>query len=221
MTNRLPRKTAMSMQLGLCTLLIFCVLLVAGCGAIKFIAVQAAPTTEKVAPEFNRLPARTVLVYVWAPPEILWDYPKVRLDLAANVSAYLQQNVKDITVVPPLRVESYLEKSHSFEMDPVDVGKHFRADMVVHLAIYQFSMRDQGFAHFYQGRISSSVVVHDLSRPDQPPERIPLREVIVAVPEDHPVGFANIRPEQLRQATYEVFAVEVGKKFHEYERPVD
>src|SRR4029077_18294273 len=102
---------------------------------------------------------------VWAPPEILWDYPKVRLDLAAYVGAYLDKNVKNITVTDPLHVEQYLEQGGSSgEADPVEVGKHFHADMFVHLSVYQFSMRDPGMAHFYRGRIASSVVVYDLTR---------------------------------------------------------
>ena len=31
----------------------------------------------------------------------------------------------------------------------------------------------------------------------------------------------NTDPAQIRQATYDVFAVETGKKFHEYERAIN
>ena len=192
----------------------------AGCTLARSLMVQTAPTTEKVAPEFNRLAGKQVLVYVWAPPEILWDYPKVRLDLAAQLSAYLAKNVKGLTVVDPLRVEAHIEKSSDSDRDPVAVGRHFRADMVVHLAIYKLSMRDPGMSHFQRGRIGSSVVVHDLTQADTTAQRTPLKDVEVAVPDEGPVGFLNMRPEQVRQATYDAFTIEVGKKFHEYERPV-
>jgi len=81
-------------------------------------------------------------------------------------------------------------------------------------------MRDPGMANFYRGRIGSSVVVHDMSKPNEPAERVQLKDVRVAVPDDKSAGFPNIRPDQIRQATYDAFAVEVGKKFHETERPI-
>ena len=196
-------------------------LMVWGCTLARSLMVQTAPRTEKVAAEFNRLPGKKAAVCVWAPPEILWDYPKVRLDLAALVSAHLSQNVKGVTLVDPLQVEAYLEKSTDAEREPRKLGRHFRADMVVHLAVYKLSMRDPGMSQFQRGRLGSSVVVYDLTQSDEAAGRIPLKEVEVAVPKEGPLGFLNMRPEQVRQATYEAFAVEVGKKFHDYERPLD
>ncbi len=190
-----------------------------GCSFIKTAMLMTSPQTEKVDAEFNRLEGHKALVYVWAPPEVLWDYPKVQLDLAAYVTAYLEKNVKKVTMIPAVRVESYLEKSGSLQVDPVELGKHFEVDMVVHVSVFQFSMRDPGYAQFYRGRIGASVVAWDLSKPGEPADRVPLRDVMVVVPPDSNLGYINTRPEQIRQATYETFAVEVGKKFHEWERP--
>ena len=196
--------------------------LMAGCNIVKTIGILTGPKSEKVEAQFNRLADARVLVYVGIPPEIAWDYPKIRLDLAAYLSDYLRPNVPSATLVDPLLVERYLEKHRVPEVDPIQIGQHFRAEMVVHLEVYQFSMRDPGMAQFYRGRIGASVAVHDLSEPDQPPERFDLGEVVVAVPEEGQgrIGFANIQPDQLRQQTYQVFTVEVGKKFHAYERPI-
>jgi hypothetical protein len=116
-------------------------------------------------------------------------------------------------------VEAHLEKKGDMQADPVELGKHFDADMVVHVSVFQFSMRDPGFAQFYRGRISASVVVWDLATAGEPAERVPLRDVVVAVPPDSNLGYTNTPPEQIRQATYDAFAVEVGRKFHEWERP--
>jgi len=209
------------MRFTLCGLIICTTGLMTGCNLTKPIFLLSAPNTEKVAPEFNRLPEKKVLVYVWAPPEIRFDYPKVCLDLSAYVSGYLKENVEKIELVDPVRIESYVEKSNTFENDPIVLGKHFKADMVIHLCVYKFSMRDPGMANFYRGRISSSVTVFDLTKEDALPERIPLKDVIIAVPENNSIGFYNADPLQVRQATYNAFAVELGKKFHEYERPLD
>jgi hypothetical protein len=68
--------------------------------------------------------------------------------------------------------------------------------------------------------MSASVQVIDLTDEEGPEQVIPLREVGVVVPESGPVGFHNATPEQVRVATHEAFAIEVGKKFHEHERPL-
>lgn len=203
----------------LCLLIASCLPVLAGCDAFRAMAVMAQPPTEKVNAEFNRLEGKKTLVYVWGPADILWDYPKVRLDLAAYISAYLEKNVKKITVVPAVRVESYLEEISSPNIDPVEVGKHFEAEMVVHVSIFQLSMRDPGYANLYKGRLGGSIVVWDMSKSGEPAERVPLRDVVVTVPPGQSVGMPNTRPEQIRQATYDTFAVEVGRKFHEWERP--
>src|SRR5262249_20684393 len=148
-----------------------------------------------------------VLVYVWAPPEVLWDYPKIRLDLASYISANLDKNIKKVTMIPPARVESYLEQTNALQVDPVELGKHFEAEMVIHVSVFKFSMRDPGMAHFYRGRIGASIVVWDMSRSGEPAERVPLKDVNVVVPAEKDIGLPNIQPDQLRQSTYDAFAV--------------
>ncbi len=194
--------------------------LFSGCEAVKWAAYTTAPQTEKVSAECKLLQNQTVLVYAWAPPEVLWDYPKIRLNLSAYVSEYLRQHVEEIEVINYYRVEKYVEKQNVFEIDPVELGERFRADMVLQLDVYKFSIRDPGRAHLYRGRLASSVEVHDLTSPEEP-ERIQLEDVEVTYPEEKAIGFSNVRPEQVRQGTYELFAVEVGKKFHDHEKPFE
>ena len=206
---------------GTFMLALFLAPLAVGCDAIRQIALQTAPKSENVVAEFNRLPGKTVLVSVWVPPEVKWDYPHIRLDFASHVGAYLKENVKHVTLVDPYQVEAYLDKSPRIEVDPVELGRHFHADMVVHLGLYQFSVRDPGYSQYYRGRAASSVEAHDLTVKDKIPPRYPLKEVKMAYPDEKAIGFANARADQVRQATYEVFATEVGKKFHSWERPLD
>ncbi len=58
-----------------------------------------------------------------------------------------------------------------------------------------------------------------MTKPDEP-ERNVLQDVKVVVPEQGPVGVANATADQIRQQTYDAFTVEVGKKFHQWERPI-
>jgi hypothetical protein len=144
----------------------------------------------------------------------------VALDLAAYISEYLQQNVKGVSVVDYLRVASYMEKTPESDNDPVGVGKQFNADMVLQVSVHKLSVRDPGMAHFYRGRMAASVAVYDMTKPNELPERTPLQDVEVAVPEEGAVGVTNVTPSQMRQQTYIAFTAAVGKKFHEYERPI-
>ena len=193
-----------------------------GCNLVKAFTLLTAPTTEKVPAEYSHLTGQRVLVYVWIPTEIAWDYPKIRLDLSASLANHLHRNVEDVTMVDPIRVEAHLEKSKLSQPDVTELGRQFRADHVVQVTVYKFSMRDPGLAHYYRGRVGASVTVHDLREADGGSEPFPLGEVVVAVPEEseQPIGYGNIRPDVLRQETYRVFTVELGKKFHVYERPV-
>jgi len=221
MSDRLREAPTPRTRLVVRVLLMLSAPLVPGCNLIESIVLQTAPGTEKVSAEFNRLPGKTALVYVWVDAETKWAHPKVRLDLAAYLSEYLEKNVKDVTVADYYLVEDYLEKANSFDVNLDKLARHFGADMVVHLSVYRFSLRDQGMHHFYRGRLGASVEVHDLSRPNEPQERIPLEDAEVAVPEEGVVGLANTTPAQIRQMTYYAFTEEVGRKFHDYERALD
>jgi hypothetical protein len=119
-----------------------------------------------------------------------------------------------------LTVERYLDQQNALEQDPVELGKHFKADIVLHLSVYEFSLRDPDMAHFYRGRLGASVQVYDMTKGEEP-ERTALQDAKVIVPEDAPVGVENTTAAQIRQATYDAFTVEVGKKFHQWEKPIE
>ena len=191
-----------------------------GCGPTGALLAMTLPNTEKVPPEFNRLPEHTVLIHAYALPEIRWAYDKVTLDVAAYLSDYLQQHVKKVNIVDVVRVATYMEKTPDSENDPVGVGKQFGADIVIEVSVYKLSVRDPDMAHFYRGRMSASVVAYDLTRPNEPPERIPLTDVEVVVPEEGPVGLTDTSGAEVRQQTYVAFTTKAGRKFHEYERPI-
>jgi hypothetical protein len=93
---------------------------------------------------------------------------------------------------------------------------------VIHVSVYRLTLRDPGMAHFWRGRLGASVEVIDLSGPeDALPERVPLGEVDVVEPEERPIGMANATALQIRQQTYDAFTQKVGRKFHDYERPLE
>jgi len=191
-----------------------------GCAMIKASAYFLQPTSETMNAEFKGLEGKQVLIYVWTGPEIAWDYPKLRLDLSAYLGDYLHKKVPKARMVDPLQVERFLEQRNTLEQDPAELGRHFKADVVLHLSVYEFSMRDPEMAHFYRGRLAASIQVYDLAKPEEP-QRTLLQDAKVVVPEDAPIGIENTTADKVRQMTYDAFTVQVGKKFHQWERPIE
>ena len=191
-----------------------------GCNAMqamRSLIYQTAPQKDKVDAEYAGLDGHKVLVYVWAKPETLWDYPQMRLDLAAHLSAYLKENVKKADIIPAPQVEAYIKGLSTMSPEPADIGRNFHADRVIHLSIYKFSTRDPGMSQFFRGRISASVVVQDLSAKDGTVKRVPLQDVVVAVPEEG-LGLHGISADQVRDMTYREFTQVAGRKFHDWEK---
>lgn len=197
--------------------------LLGGCNVMegmRALAAYSAPTTEKIPAEFEGLDKGKAVVYVWAPPETLWDYPQLRLDLSAHLMAYLKENIKELEVIPAPQVETYVKSLSSMNPDAGEIGRHFHADKVIHISIYKFSLRDPGMSQFYRGRISGSVVVQDLSAKDGTVKRTPLQDVVITVPEDGLVGYYNTTADQVRDMVYKEFTQATGRKFHNWEKEV-
>ena len=191
-----------------------------GCNAIqamRSLIYQTAPQTEPVDAEYAGLDDHKVLVYVWANPETLWDYPHLRLDLTAHLSSYLKENVKKADVIPAPQVEAHIKSLSTMHPEPADIARHFHADEVIHVSVYKFSMRDPGMSQFYRGRLSASVVVNDLTAKDGTVKRVPLQDVVVVVPEAG-LGLHDTTADQVRDMTYREFTQATGRKFHKWER---
>lgn len=190
-----------------------------GCNLFKPLAFVLPPPTKKVAPEFAHL-AGSVTVVVWVRPETLYDYPYARVEVAGYVADHLLASVKPaITCTEIPRVEDYLDRHGGRVVDPEKIGREFDTRFVLYLELLEFSMRDPQLPDLLQGRIRSSVVVYDLSRKDGPAATYDLAPVEARVP-DKPTRYTHANALALRQATYQVFAGMVAKKFYEYEEEV-
>lgn len=209
--------TAGKLVLAIAWLACFC----GGCQMMKSLAYFTAPQTEKMDPEYADLTGKKVLVYVWAKPETLWDYPQLRIDLTSHLAAYLKENVAEVEVVPAPQVEAHLKSLSTMTPDPGELGRHFHANQVIHVSVYKMSMRDPGLSQFYRGRLSASIVLLDLTATDGTVKRVPLQDVSVVVPEDGMLGYYNVSAEQVRDSTYREFTQTTGRKFHGWEKELE
>lgn len=192
----------------------------AGCNLLVPLAIAGRPPTEKVPAEFSKLEGSKAMVLVWAEPDVLFDYPNVRLELGAYVAEHLKAHVKDVQFIPARQVEEYIERQGGMTQDPEAAGRYFHVDKVIHLTLLEFSMRDREMAHFCRGRVRASVAVYDLKDKSGTTQRYALSDVNVIYPEKQAVGFDGTAPQVIRQKTYEAFAEAVGRKFYAYDKEV-
>lgn len=202
-----------------CLLGLAAVALTGGCGnLLGAMAVASQTPTEKVAAEYDKLEGAKALVLVWAEPDVLFDYPNIRLEISAYLSDYLKAHVKGVQLIPARQVEDYVERLSTSTQDPEAAGRYFHVDKVIHVTMLEFSMRDREMAHFYRGRARASIAVYDLKDKSGTTQRYALTDVSVVYPPKDPVGFDNTTAQMVRQKTYEAFADAVGRKFYVWER---
>jgi hypothetical protein len=176
---------------------------------------------RKIPPEFNRLESKRALVLVWAEPETLFDYPRVRLDLASYVSDKIATEVKDVTMISPRKVEDYIQRTLTADAEPRRIGSEFDAEVVIYIELLQFQIRDPQVPDLVQARIGASVVVYDLTADVDEPRQFELTPVRVTVPEGRGILMTRANVIQVRREAYVQFAEVVARKFYTWEEIIE
>jgi len=175
---------------------------------------------RKVLPEFDKLSNQRVAILVWMDPATLFDYPYARVETASYVSDKLRhemaQRRHETDVVDARDVEDFLQKNLDARVDPILVGRRFKADYVVFIEVLEFQIRDPEEPQFLRGRVEAAVTVHDVQSEAQAASRYTLTPVKCRYPDDQPVLMDATNSPLVREATYRLFAEEVARKFYEY-----
>jgi len=174
----------------------------------------------KVAPEFDKLPGQRVAVLVYADRSPRYDYPFARLELASylvdKLSTELGQRNQAAEFVDPREVEDFLQRNLDAEVNPQEVGVHFKTDYVVYVEVLEFHIRDAKQPQFLQGAVEASVSVHDVRTPGAPTGRFELVPVRCLYPEGVPVVFTAANAPRVRESLYRLFAEITARKFYEH-----
>src|SRR6266511_2762672 len=78
--------------------------------------------------------------------------------------------LQKVTRVNPNRVEEFKNKDPDWTINHKDleeIGKHFKADYVIHLEVQALSMYQQGSAGFYRGQADLTVQLINVKSPDE------------------------------------------------------
>lgn len=172
--------------------------------------------TRTIPAEYAGLENSSTLILVWAEPEILFDYPYVRLELATFIANRLRSKIKGIEVIEAARVEDHLERTLAWTADPEAVAKRFGVDTVIYLELLEMRMRRPETPTLLQGQISASVVLYNLRAGPDEPSRFELSTVTVRYPKEQPVLNTRGAAELVRQETYLTFAEQTARKFYDY-----
>jgi hypothetical protein len=190
-----------------------------GCNLLTPLVFMVDPK-KRVAPEFDKLAHRRVVILVWTDPATLFDYPHARFELASYVweklSLEMTQRQLDVDVVDPRDVEDLIQRDAEARIDPQRVGRAVNADFCIYLEVTRFQLRNPHQPQFIQADIEASVAVHDTRSSRDDSKRFPLTSVRAVYPERAPALMSATNVVLIREGAYRDFAERVARKFYEH-----
>lgn len=206
----------------------------AGCNlfGIGMYALMAEQTkTEKA--EVDLRPAsvagKRLVIRVWADSSISWNHDNATLYLAAAIRERMLAVVPDtgkpgplsgLKISDPRRVEDYLRSrpDGGDSVSPVELARRFKADIVLDVALEEYTTQAPGTDELFQGRIAGSVNLYDFGKGEDSLLPVSKRRVAVSVP-DTPIDVRGGQSSELLiwNLTRAKFAEQVVNKFHDRE----
>jgi hypothetical protein len=194
-----------------------------GCNLIAApLSILAQDQTKKVPAEYGNLSGKTVCLWVWADESLLFEYPIIRLDVANHARHFIKQHVKNVKIVDPSVVDKFQRNEYDADSMPVvQVGKRFKADVVLFIQVSDFVTRPSGSPNLFQGRMTTQCALYDC-KGDLPPESSERKlwgsKIEVVFPE-RPVGMMDTDDLRIRATLLELFGESIAKKFYDYQAP--
>lgn len=201
--------------IALLPLVVFCA---AGCHPAMWaypFADRDAKTSVKAE---HDLEADRLLILPYAAMDVEFESPAIGSEVSFEMINEITDNLRGRVhrVVNPREVSRYQRRTLDWPSTPVaQIGREFKADKVLYIEIYRFSIMEERSANLYRGRVAGRIQVVDTSAPEGK-EVLYETEVSVEVPDDKPIGTMEIREDQLRWATVHRFAQEVMWKFYDH-----
>jgi hypothetical protein len=192
-----------------------------GCNLIGApLSMMAQNQTQKVPAEYGNLSGKNLCIWVWADESLLFEYPVIRLDVANHVKHLLKQHVKNIKIVDPATVDKFQRNEYDADTMPVvQVGKRFKADVVLFIQVSDFLTRPSGSPNLFQGRMNAQCALYDC-KGDLPLESTERKlwggKIEVVFPE-RPVGMMDTDDLRIRATLLELFGENIAKKFYDYQ----
>jgi len=188
---------------------------VCGCNLLAYPLYLTAPEpVRKVPAEFDKLPGKTVAVVVWAEPATLFQFPHIRLEVAAQVAYQLGRHIKDTHVVEPQQVADYQDRHPNWaSLPPAELGKKFGADYVIFIELLKYTTRDPKSPALFRGRATASVAVYDANEPSR---RWTLTQAVAQYPARQ-TGLISGDDMSVHRRLLEQLGIQIARKFYDHE----
>jgi hypothetical protein len=134
---------------------------------------QKSPAEIKSLASADKKKEVKALILVRNGPEMSFEFMNADRELAGALHKQLSELVADndehLTLVPAVKVEAF-KSSHPewVQLDPAEIGAHFKVDYVVYVEIKSLSLYDNSYAQMmYRGRADLSVKLIDVKDADE------------------------------------------------------
>jgi hypothetical protein len=167
------RATALTIRRAAAATLVAATALSLGGCAILNMAGAIANESERnkkieVLAEYEGLENRTVAVIVHADAATLYEYPNVVLDVSGNVALRIRENVKGVSVLPPVQVIQWQYQTPAWTTLPYgQVAEELGVDRVVVIDIYEFRLTPPGNQYVWEGAAAATVGIIERDGLDQ------------------------------------------------------
>ncbi len=200
------------------------IVMISGCNLLAFpIYAFNADKTKKVLPEYSGLQGKKICIWVWADESLMFDYPAIRLDIANHAKYFIQQHIQ-CDIIDPALVDKFRKSQYQADLlTPVEIGKHFKADVVLFIEVSDFSTHMPDTPELLQGRLSTHCVLYDCTGnlPVTSPQRkLWSGNIDVVYPENRPMSVAQTNVLAIRSITLKLFGEKLAKKFYEHREPI-
>ncbi|MDD4892132.1 MAG: hypothetical protein PHU85_19590 [Phycisphaerae bacterium] len=134
-----------------------------GCGALLYgSGVPEVMTTRSVPPEYSGLPGHKLAVVVRTLEQTDWEHPELPGDLERFVLNRFKQDLGKVTLVSQAEVQRYKDQHQRWTDTPeVEVGRKFKADMVLYINVDFYSPSQSDPMHYMQGKLTCRCLLYD------------------------------------------------------------
>jgi len=176
-----------------------------------------ADQTRKVPAEYTGLEGKRMCVWVWADDAVSFDYPAIRIDVANYVKYAISQKI-ECEFVDPETVDKFQRSNYEADrLSVVEVGKRFKADVVLFIEIHEFRTHPRTMPNLLQGHILAQCALYDCTG-ELPAESRKRRlwngSIDVKYPERIPLNVAQSNERSVRATTLQIFGDALAKKFY-------
>ena len=159
---------------------------------------------------------KRVIVVCSIPDVVRSDFPSLEVDLLDGVARQLKR--RDIAIVSPDDVASWLDDNGGRWDDPSEMAEHFKADYVVHVDLDRFTYKEENSPDLFRGRALGNVIAYEAVRSDgrTTARRVFEREFNSEYPAHHPVSVTTISARNFRKQYLDRVTGEVAHMFYNH-----